>query len=227
MNKIIIAIDGPSASGKSTTAKLVAKKLGYIHLDTGAMYRAITFAVINSKIDLKEIDLLKSFVSNLKIRLQNFEGKNKIYLNDVDVSDEIRSPLITEKVSLISSYDFVRALMVKQQKEIGKVKGVVCEGRDIGTVVFSDAEIKIFLVASISERAKRRMKEFSNHGFEKKVEDVINEINYRDELDSTRENSPLRKAVDAIEINTTNLSIDEQVEIIYKKAIEKINDSNN
>mgnify|MGYP001567073442 CR=1 FL=1 len=225
--KIVIAIDGPSASGKSTTARLVAKELGYLHLDTGAMYRAITYFILENKIDIKNIKNLNNILNDVQIKLLQVDNNLQVLLNGKNISDEIRTPLVTSNVSSISSIAEVRTLMVKEQQLIGKDGGIVCEGRDIGTVVFPNAELKIFMVASDIARAKRRLKDFSEQGFEEDVIKIADEIKKRDNLDSSREISPLKKADDAIEIDTTELTIEEQVKYIVEKAKEKINACNN
>jgi len=224
MRKIIIAIDGPAGSGKSTTARLVAQRLGYIYIDTGAMYRALTLKVIESGIDPGDEERIAKLAEETKIEL--LYGKNgdlKVFLDGNDVSERIRSPQVTSLVSLVSAHPKVREVMVKKQRELGKNGGVVMDGRDIGTVVFPEADLKIFMKADIKERAKRRQKEMENQGFHVEIDEVIKEIEERDRFDSTREVAPLKKADDAIEIDTTNLTIEEQVEMVLKKAYELIN----
>lgn len=223
MKKIIIAIDGPAGSGKSTTARLVAQKLGYIYIDTGAMYRALTLKVIELGIDPNDESSIIKVAENTKIELLYENGNLKVILDGKDVSEKIRSPEVTSLVSIVSAHPKLRDIMVKKQRELGRNGGVVMDGRDIGTVVFPDADLKIFMTADVRERAKRRQKELKAQGFDVEIEKLIKEIEERDKFDSTREIGPLKKADDAIEIDTTNLTIDEQVEIVLKKAYELIN----
>lgn len=223
MKKIIIAIDGPAGSGKSTTARLVAQKLGYIYIDTGAMYRALTLKVIESGIDPNDESSIIKIAENTKIELLYENGNLKVILDGKDVSEKIRSPEVTSLVSIVSAHPKLRDIMVKKQRELGRNGGVVMDGRDIGTVVFPDADLKIFMTADVRERAKRRQKELKAQGFNVEIEKLIKEIEERDKFDSTREVGPLKKADDAIEIDTTNLTIDEQVELVLKKAYELIN----
>ncbi|CUU09994.1 cytidylate kinase [Candidatus Kryptobacter tengchongensis] len=223
MKKIIIAIDGPAGSGKSTTARLVAQKLGYIYIDTGAMYRALTLKVIELGINPNDESLITKIAENTKIELLYENGNLKVILDGKDVSEKIRSPEVTSLVSIVSAHPKLRDIMVKKQRELGRNGGVVMDGRDIGTVVFPDADLKIFMTADVRERAKRRQKELKAQGFDVEIEKLIKEIEERDKFDSTREIGPLKKADDAIEIDTTNLTIDEQVELVLKKAYELIN----
>ena len=220
MRKILIAIDGPAGSGKSTTAKLVAEKLGYVYVDTGAMYRAITLRVLNSNIDPSNRDEVEKAAENSSVVLNDGTGNFRVMLDGKDVTEEIRSEDVTKNVSLISSYPGVRRIMVNKQREIGEGKGCVLDGRDIGTVVFPDADLKIFLVADVMERARRRQEELSTSGKELPLVQVVRELKERDRKDSTREMSPLRKADDAIEIDTTNLTIAKQVETVLNYAHE-------
>lgn len=223
-NKINIAIDGPASSGKSTTAKLLANKLSYRYLDTGATYRAATYLwILNDKIDISEFQ--KVFEkSNIEIK---FDGlKQLTFLNGIDVSLEIRNQEVTANVSFISSLEFVRTSLVNLQREFAKSKSVIVDGRDIGTVVLPDAELKLYLFASIEERAKRRHLEYQKMGQQIDFDTLKNEIANRDKLDSEREISPLRKAEDAVEIDTTGLTIGDQVNRIYKLALKKINEHN-
>ena len=215
---MIIAIDGPSASGKSTTAKGVAEELDILHLDTGAMYRAITWACINSNIKLVKSLQLSAFIDTLSI---SFDTQNKIRLNGRDISKEIRKTEITSKVSIISAISYVREKMVNKQRLIAKNLDCVMEGRDIGTVVFPNADYKFFLDAKPEIRAKRRMLDLMLIGENKSFEDLVEEIKMRDYLDSNREISPLIKAKDAIIIDTTNLTMDEQIKKITSLMIHK------
>ncbi len=223
MKKIAIAIDGPAASGKSTTAKMVAQKLGYLHIDTGAMYRAITLKVLNERIDLSEKEKIVKAAKASEIRLCNENGKMKIFLDGMDVTAKIRTPMVTGAVSTISSYSDVREVMVRQQRKLAAQGGAVLEGRDIGTVVLPQADLKIFMIADIEERARRRKNDLAATGIDASMEDLAREIELRDRKDATRIASPLKKADDAIELDTTNLTIQQQVDFIVKQAMEIIN----
>lgn len=220
--KIVVAIDGPAGSGKSTTARLLAKKLGYRYIDTGAMYRAVTLFWLRSNLPL-EREVICKLLPNISINFENDGVDLKIYLNSEDVTQAIRMPEVTNFVSPISAIKCVREFLVAQQKKLGENGGVVMDGRDIGTVVFPDAELKIYLVASLEARIERRLLELKQKGLYLAPEEVRKQIVERDIIDSTREHSPLQKAPDAIEIDTTNLTIDEQVEIAYNLALERVN----
>lgn len=212
---MIVAIDGPAGAGKSTVAKLLAQRLGIYYLDTGAMYRAFTLYVLERKIDIKDTEAIKKLLDSFILVIDG----DRIILNGEDVTQEIRSDRVTENVSYISSLNFVRKKMVALQRDIGKNKSIVAEGRDIGTVVFPDTKYKFYLDASIEERAKRRLfdeKNISKVNFNTLVE----KIKKRDTYDSTRENSPLKKASDAIYIDTTNMSIEEVTNFIINKIKE-------
>lgn len=217
MSDIIIAIDGPAGSGKTTTARLVAKELNYLYIDTGAMYRAVTLAWLRSGEGLTAENLYRIMESNPITLRQSDEGQRTI-LNGEDVSNDIRTPEVNRFVSPVSAMEVVRDKMVRQQQEIGKDGGVVIDGRDIGTVVFPDAELKIFLLASIDTRAKRRMKEQQQKGIEQSLEETREQIIKRDDYDSSRDISPLKKANDAVEIDTSNLTIEEQVQKVLELA---------
>ena len=214
MRKITIAIDGPAASGKSTVAKEVAKALNYIYIDSGAMYRALTLKALRSNIDVKDEASLVEMTKVSKITLDGIH----IYLDDEDVSEAIRSIDVTNNVSAVSSYEGVREEMVNLQKEYGRKGGIVMDGRDIGTTVFPNAELKIFQIASVEERANRRYKENMRKGIACDLNTLKEEIKVRDFKDSTRSVSPLRKASDAIEIDTSNLEPKEVVDKIIELA---------
>ncbi|MBW7888315.1 MAG: (d)CMP kinase [Bacteroidetes bacterium] len=220
MKKIIIAIDGPAASGKSTTAKLVASKLNYLHIDTGAMYRAMALKVLRNKISPDDAASIAHLTETTTVRLVFREDKKSvdILLDNEVVNDEIRTLEVTNIVSNVSIVPEVRIRMVDAQRAMGAEGGIVLEGRDIGTVVFPNAELKIFMVANPRERAKRRLKELNEKNISVTLEDLEREILERDMIDSNRELSPLKKADDAFVLDTTNLSIEEQVEVIVEKA---------
>jgi cytidylate kinase len=214
--RIKIAIDGPAASGKSTTARLLADKLGYLYIDTGAMYRALTLAVIQHKIKVDDKYAILKLAQNITIDLCMKEDGIHTYLNGEDVSQSIRLPMISEKISYISAYPEVRKVMVAKQRYLSRHGGIVMEGRDIGTVVLPDAEIKIFMAASLEQRAVRRFKELKEKNVPVQIEQIIEEIKKRDHIDSSRSSSPLKAAAGAHIIDTTNLSIEQQVEKIIE-----------
>lgn len=218
--KLIIAIDGPAGSGKSTTAKLVAERLGYLFLDTGAMYRAVTLKVLRAQIDLHNEAQIATLAQAAEIVLSQVQNSHRIHLNQEDVTDAIRSPEVTRNVSLVSSFASVRQVLVEKQKQLARDRGIVAEGRDMGTVVFPGADLKIFLVATLAERVQRRKLELERMGLNIDVEQLTKDIQHRDELDSQRAVSPLKKADDAIELDTTQLTIEEQVDFIVRKARE-------
>lgn len=218
----MIAIDGPAASGKSTTAKLVAERLGYLHIDTGAMYRAITLKVVEEKIPLDAVDRIQTLAERTNIRLERRNGQHRVFLDGRDVTEAIRSPEVTKRVSLISSYPPVRSVMVREQRRMAEAGGVVLEGRDIGTVVLPNADLKIFMTADVAERARRRKKELEQAGVGVDEQTLRVEIEERDRRDSTREASPLRKAPDAIVLDTSNLTVEQQVDFIVQRAKEII-----
>ena len=218
---MIVAIDGPAASGKSTTAKMVAKKLGMTYLDTGAMYRAVTLALLRSNTDLDDYDSVCQVVDELELDIYDKGSKTIVKLDGEDVSQEIRSMPVTENVSAVSAMKYVRQTMVEIQRNIGKKTNCVVEGRDIGTVVFPDAEFKIFMVADVNMRAERRFKDLHEMGESRSFQDVLADLKRRDEKDSTRAYSPLQKADEAIEIDTSMLSIDQQVEKIINLVRKK------
>lgn len=215
-----IAIDGPAASGKSTTARILAGRLHYIYIDTGAMYRAATLAVLSAEGDAADEAASCSIIrkADIQIALENHEQYT--YLDGHDVTDKIRTPDIDKAISAISSYPAVRKIMVSKQRQLARPGGVVMDGRDIGTVVLPDADLKVFMVASIETRAKRRRLELQEKGIDRPLEEVIDDIRRRDRFDSTREQSPLRKADDARELDTTGLTIEQQVQKIYRWALE-------
>ncbi|MGY0012227.1 (d)CMP kinase [Bacillus anthracis] len=212
--RISIAIDGPANAGKSTVAKVVAKKLSYVYIDTGAMYRTITYAALEQKVDIENEEQLMEVVKNVKIEFQQGENTQLVFLNGQDVSEVIRTPEVTNRVSIVAKHRLVREEMVRRQQELAEKGGVVMDGRDIGTHVLPDAEVKIFMLASVEERAERRHLENMNKGFDSNLEQLKEEIAQRDKLDSEREVSPLKKADDALELDTTSLSIEEVVQKI-------------
>lgn len=219
---MIVAIDGPAASGKSTSAKLLAKELGFLYLDTGAMYRCVSWAVIKDEIDLSNDRQLLNFLKIFKIDLKNTGNRSSFYVNNKDVTDLIRKSNISQRVSEVSAIPDIRDFMVDIQRNYAKSENCVMEGRDIGTVVFPKAEVKFFIIASDEVRAKRRKLELESLGEKKSLSELIDEIRRRDDFDSNRGHSPLKKAFDAIEIDTTDLSIDEQVRLMLGIVKQKI-----
>ena len=214
---MIIAIDGPAATGKSTSAKLVAQKLGFTYLDTGAMYRCVTLLTLRNNVKINSNDHLDSLLERFQLDIKNNEDEYIIYLNGEDVSKEIRRSNVTKNVSAVSALSIVRKTLVKIQREIAEDQNCVVEGRDIGTVVFPNADVKFFLVADPIVRAKRRQLDLKILGEEKTIDALAKEIRDRDRYDSQREVSPLSMAIDAIEIDTTNMSIDGQVDFMVNK----------
>lgn len=210
---MIIAIDGPSASGKSTTAKGVSNKLGFTHIDTGSMYRAVTFGLSHENIMLDDRNRIISYIENLDLK---FDSNGHIVLNGENVSNAIRTVEISSKVSMISAIPEIRSKMVDFQRNIAGKSDCVLEGRDIGTVVFPNADYKFYMIADINIRAQRRLIELKKINESITIEEIISSIKIRDELDSKRSHSPLKKAIDAIEIDTSSLSINQQVEKIVK-----------
>jgi len=220
---MIIAIDGPAASGKSTSAKLLAEKLKFLYLDTGAMYRCIALAVIENQIDIKNKQSLKDFIDNFKLEMRTINGVSVFLINGENVSKKIRSSLVSKKVSEISAIPSIRKYMVSMQRSFAKNTKCVVEGRDIGTVVFPKATIKFFMIASVEVRAKRRQLELRRLGEEITLKDLQKDIEARDKYDSERSHSPLKKAFDAIEIDTTNMTLRDQLSVMVKNVNLKIN----
>ncbi len=214
---MIIAIDGPAATGKSTTAKALAQRLAVTYLDTGARYRAVTLLTLRKKIKISENSDLISLLERFDLKIEQHENKILVILNGEDVSDEIRRLDVTENVSEVSALSIVRKTLVKIQRKVANDQTCVVEGRDIGTVVFPNAEVKFYVVADYDVRAKRRLLDFKRLGEEKSIDNLIEEIKNRDKYDSERKDSPLLKANDAIEVDTTNMTIEQQVDTMYKK----------
>ena len=221
--KIIIAIDGVSSSGKSTAAKDVARELGYTYIDSGAMYRAVTLYCIRENLihqGLVDEKTLKDRIPDIRIEFvfNELTSRSDTYLNGEKVEDEIRNPDVAALVSPVSKIGFVREAMVTLQRELGQEKGIVMDGRDIGTVVFPDAEVKIFLTASPEVRAERRYKELKIKGLDVNYDDILSNLQERDRIDSTREISPLRKADDAIELDNSGMTLEEQKAFILEQV---------
>jgi CMP/dCMP kinase len=220
MPKIVIAVDGYSSCGKSTTAKGVAARLGYAYIDTGAMYRAVTLYFLQNHVSLTNPKDVTKALENIKIEFRrNPEtGRNETFLNGLNVEDEIRKLYIANMVSEVSAITEVRRAMVAQQQRMGKSRGVVMDGRDIGTVVFPDAELKVFMTADAETRAARRQIELLAKGDMLDIEEILANIRKRDLIDTTRADSPLRQADDAHLIDTTNMTLDGQIALVTRMA---------
>ena len=218
LEKIQIAIDGPAGAGKSSVAKILAKKLGYLYIDTGAMYRALTYSVLKNKINPSDtgsiIKTLKSI--DISFEIDENTGIQKVYSNKNDVTDLIRTPEVNKKVSTIAAILEVREIMVERQRQIACLNNIVMDGRDVGTVVLPDAKYKFYLTATLMERAKRREIELREKHYKVNLENLIKEIEKRDEMDMKREHSPLKPAHNAVVIDTTNLNLKQVVEKIIK-----------
>lgn len=224
LNKnLIIAIDGPSGSGKSTTGKALADKLGYLYIDTGAMYRAAALAAIRANIELSEEGKIISLVKDTNINLKGSPYRLQVFLNGEDVTEKIRTPEVSQSASIISAIGGVRQALVARQQEMGKQGGVVLDGRDIGTHVFPNADAKFFLVADVYERARRRNLEEVNRGENLTLEETLKEIEERDQRDEQRTYSPLRPAEDSIKLDTSNLTPNLVVEKILEHLEPKLN----
>ena len=230
MKKITIAIDGHSSCGKSTMAKDLAKKVGYIYVDTGAMYRAVTLyalrnGLFNEDDSIREEELKEKMSDiNISFKLNEETGKPDTYLNDELVEQDIRTMEVSNRVSPIAALPFVREALVAQQQKMGEEKGIVMDGRDIGTVVFPNAEMKVFVTASAEVRAERRYKELIAKGMEADYDEILKNVQERDFIDSHREVSPLRQAEDALVLDNSNMTIPEQNEWLYKRFLERVAD---
>ncbi len=223
MKKIIIAIDGYSACGKSTTAKEVAKELNYRYIDSGAMYRAVTVYFLDHHVSITNLREVDKALGEVRITFViNSKGISETFLNGITVESAIRKMRISENVSQVSAIKNVRVAMVEQQRKLGKEKGIVMDGRDIGTVVFPDAELKIFATADMLVRAFRRQKELLEKNDLVDIDEIIDNLTKRDQIDSTRKESPLIKAQNAISIDTTHITIDEQVDEVIRLALTKM-----
>lgn len=222
MKKIVIAIDGLSSCGKSTMAKALARRVGYLYFDSGAMYRAVAlYCMYNNIFQDGEINTekLRNEIDNIKITFQTDDSTKKpiTFLNGKNVENEIRTLEVSRLVSHVASLDFVRTALIEQQREMGKAKGIVMDGRDIGTTVFPDAELKIFVTASAEIRAKRRYDELMARGDTPDFNEILHNVMERDHLDRTRKNSPLRKAEDAVLLDNSKMTTDEQLEWLYNQ----------
>ncbi|ELK45354.1 (d)CMP kinase [Halobacillus sp. ACCC02827] len=221
MNTMTIAIDGPAAAGKSTVAKKVAEELSFIYVDTGAMYRALTWKALKHKVSLEDEEALTALLKETELNLIQSPDGQRVILDGKDVSDDIRTDEVTNQVSIAAKHRLVREEMVRRQQELVKDRGVVMDGRDIGTHVLPQAEVKVFMIASVEERAERRHKENLKKGFQSDLQQLKEDIRKRDEIDSNREIAPLVKAADAVEVDTTSMDIEEVVSRILDIVKEK------
>ncbi len=218
----VIAIDGPAGAGKTTTAREVARRLGFIHLDTGAMYRAAALEVLRRGGNLEDPESIARIVSDCRLSVRFTERGQRVFIGDEDVTDQVRSPEVTAAVSPVCEVPEVRRLLVDLQRGIAAGKDIVAEGRDIGTVVFPDADLKVFLTASLEERARRRLQDYDRAGRSLSRKEIEADLRRRDQRDVHRSDSPLKKAADAVEIDTTGMSFEDQVnaiiELFYRRA---------
>ena len=223
--KIIIAIDGHSSCGKSTLAKDMAKALGYVYIDTGAMYRAITLYFLDHEIDYTKPDQCNAALRQIEVSFQNIDGENLVTLNGEAVENKIRTSRVANDVSEVAALPSVRDFLKLQQQQMGADKGIVMDGRDIGTIIFPDAELKLFVTADIAVRARRRFEELLNRGSEVTLKDVRENLAKRDKIDSNRTIAPLIKAEHAVEIDNSNLNKDQQLALALRFAESRIKKS--
>ncbi|MEM9888224.1 MAG: (d)CMP kinase [Bacteroidota bacterium] len=214
MKEIIIAIDGYSSCGKSTLAKMLSKEINYAYIDTGAMYRAVTLYFISQQVNIQNDKAVAEALKHIKIHFEKKKNERRTFLNDVDVEEAIRTMMVAKKVSEVAAVSAVRRKMVEQQQEMGSSKSVILDGRDIGTVVFPTAEVKIFLTAKLEERARRRHIEVKSKGKNISYEEVLENLRHRDHIDTSRADSPLKQAADAIVVDNTNLTQAEQMAMV-------------
>ena len=220
--KIAIAIDGPAGAGKSSISKVVANELGYLYIDTGAMYRGVTWAVLDSHVDVNNQKEVEALLPSLDLTLEPTASACKVYVKGQDVTDLIRQQQINENVSTIASYKGVREYLVERQQAMAAVGGVILDGRDIGSVVLPNAELKIYLTASVDARAKRRWLEVQGTSNEQSLEDIKKNVESRDEMDKNRDESPLVCVEDAIVVDSSNMTFDETVKHILHLVQERI-----
>lgn len=220
--KITIAIDGPAGAGKSSISKVVANELGYLYIDTGAMYRGVTWAVLDSRVDVKNQNDVEALLPTLDLTLEPTASACKVFVKGQDVTDLIRQQQINENVSTIASYKGVREYLVERQQAMAAIGGVILDGRDIGSVVLPDAELKIYLTASVDARAKRRWLEVQGTSNEQPLEDIKKNVESRDEMDKNRDESPLVCVEDAIVVDSSNMTFEETVEHILHLVQERI-----
>ena len=219
----IVAIDGPAGSGKGTITKLIAEKRNLISIDTGAMYRCVALDCLNNRIEPADLEGIERILENIKIELIKIDGEQKVFLNGIDVSREIREPRVDDVVAKYAAIKQIRDKVTPMQRKMGETQNIIMEGRDIGTVVFPNADVKIFLDCSVEERARRRYKQDLEKGIETSYEEVLESIKERHRLETERDIAPFVKAEDAIVVDSTKLSIDEVVDAILKIIDEKLN----
>ena len=218
----VVAIDGPAGTGKGTIAKLVSEKFGFLNIDTGAMFRCVTLEIIRRKIELHEIEKIEELLSQIEISFKEESNGQRVFLNGEDVSTEIRTKQITDIISEVSKIPQVRGKLLELQRNLAKRQSIVMEGRDIGTVVFPNADVKIYLDASAEERTRRRIRQNEEKGIIMSYEEVLESVIKRDKIDSEREIAPLKKADDAILVDGTNMNVDECADVVYKIIEEKM-----
>lgn len=218
----VVAVDGASGTGKGTVTRIVAEKLGLVTIDTGALYRCVTLEVLDNNISFDDVEKIRNLTKNLKVDLKVENDKQLVFLNGKDVSVEIRTPRVTSNVSTVAAIKEVREEMTHIQRRLAEGKNVIMEGRDIGTTIFPNADVKIFLECSAEERAKRRVKQNAENGINTSYEEVLESIKNRDKIDSTREVSPLRKAEDAIVVTTDGCKDNEGGEKVYQVVYEAL-----
>lgn len=224
MAQFVVAIDGGAGSGKSTTARAVARRLNFFYLDTGAMYRAATLKYLQQKRNTQSVDMgtVYDIIHNTEIELRQENAEVMVYLGGKDVTLAIRTPEVSSFVSQISAIPEIRTWMVQKQRDVAQGKRIVCEGRDIGTVVFPEAQVKIFMQADLEVRAERRQKELREKNIDTDLKKVVGNLKFRDEYDSSREHSPLKKAADAVVVDTTNLAIEQEIDLVEKIVRERL-----
>ena len=215
MKKMIIAIDGPSGTGKSTTARLLGERMNIRYIDSGTMYRGITHVILKSDIKPNELKKIIEIAKDSKFEYSN----NKVFMNEIDITKEIKSLEVMNKVSSVSKIKELRNSLVDKQRKVAEDESLIMDGKDIGTVVFPDADFKFFLICDLNTRASRRQEEFLDMGYNIPIDKIIKELKKRDEMDMKRTFSPLKKAKDAIEVDTTHMIIEEQIDCLYRKII--------
>ena len=218
----VVAIDGPAGTGKGTIAKLVSEKFGFLNVDTGAMFRCVTLAMLQQNISLEEEEKIQALLKNIEIDLKEENGELVVFLNGENVTNQIRTAEVNAFISGVSSLKIVRSKLLDLQRKLAVGKNVVMEGRDIGTTVFPNANVKIYLDASSEERARRRVRQNEEKGIHMSYEEVLESVKKRDQLDSTRELSPLKKAEDAIYIDGTNMNVEECADVVYEIIEERM-----
>lgn len=221
-HKIAVAVDGPAGAGKSSISKIVAKKLGYLYIDTGAMYRSVTWAVLHNHIDINDQKAVEALLPELDLTMEASEDSCKVFIAGRDVTDFIRTPQVNNSVSIVASYKGVRQYLVERQRLMAKAGGVILDGRDIGSVVLPNADLKIYLTASVEARAMRRYLEVQGTSNEQTLEDIKDSVMQRDDMDKNRKESPLIQVEDAVLVDSSNMTFDETVEHILYLVQERI-----